>query len=168
VLTYQQSRIGAVMSAAKHRGVNASPLTPEERELWYAWKRAHEAVRIGINADITRETGLSDADIAILIRIDAAGGALRQNRLAAELGWDRSRLSHQLTRMQVRALLERKTAGSGVEVLLCPDGQKAVDEARPIHAAAVRRLLFEPLGDDLPTVHAALRALAAERPAASS
>jgi DNA-binding MarR family transcriptional regulator len=156
-------RIGTVMSTAKHRGVDSSPLTPEEREVWYAWKRAHEAVRTRIIADITRDTGLSDADIAVLIRIDAAGGSLRQNRLAAELGWDRTRLSHHVTRMEVRALLKRKKAGSGVEVLLCPDGQNAVDAAHPIHAAAVRWHLFNPLGADLPTVHAALEALSAER-----
>lgn len=157
------------MSVTKQQRVlEFSPLTPEERDLWLVWKRAHEAVRVAINADLARETGLSDADVAILIRIDAAGGSLRQSRLAAELGWDRSRLSHQVSRMEARALLSRKTVTSGVEVSLLPDGQEAVDGARPIHAAAVRRHLFGPMGDDLPTVRAALAALAGEGRSAPS
>ncbi|HEY7486022.1 MAG TPA: MarR family winged helix-turn-helix transcriptional regulator [Streptosporangiaceae bacterium] len=117
-------------------------LTAEETRLWHAWKRASETVRARIAEDINAATGLSDPDFGILTRlIDLGGGTLRQNELAASMGWHRSRLSHQLTRMEQRGLLTRSPAGGGVNVTISQRGQGVTAAARPVHAAAVRRHL---------------------------
>lgn len=116
-----------------------------ELELWFAWKHAHELVRAQVAEDIAVATGLSDPDFGILIRIDDAGGALRQNRLASSMGWDRSRLSHQLSRMETRGLLTRRRVAGGVEAVISDAGRAAASAARPVHAAAVHRHLVEPL-----------------------
>ncbi len=136
-------------------------LTSEERDLWYTWKRAQEAVRTRVIEDVIAATGLSGADIGILIRIDDAGGALRQNELAASLGWDRTRLSHQVTRMETRGLLARTKVRGGVEVGMSPAGQAAVETARPIHASAVRKYLVDPVGARRAEIQEVLEALAA-------
>ena len=135
-------------------------LESQERELWYLWKQAQEVVRTRVFADITAATGLSEQDVGILVRVDEVGGSLRQSRLAASLGWDRSRLSHHITRMEGRGLVRRRKTGTGVEVLMEPEGQAAADRARPIHARAVRENLIEPLGADFETVRRALETLA--------
>jgi DNA-binding MarR family transcriptional regulator len=57
--------------------------------------------------------------------------------------WHRSRLSHQLTRMEQRGLLGRRSADAGVHVQITDEGRDAVRAARPIHAAAVRRHLVD-------------------------
>lgn len=129
----------------KQRWPSTDPLTSEERELWFAWKRAHEVVRTRIADDVTAATGLSDPDVAILIRLDESGGTLRQNRLAAWLGWDRTRLSHQLTRMESRGLLTRRKLVNGVDINLTTEGRAAVARARPVHAKAVRQHLLDPI-----------------------
>jgi DNA-binding MarR family transcriptional regulator len=117
-------------------------LTDDEMRLWHAWKRAAETVRARIADEISTATGLSDPDFGILTRLVELGdGTLRQNELAASMGWHRSRLSHQLTRMEQRGLLSRRPAGDGVEVRVTPSGRDAATTARPIHAAAVRRYL---------------------------
>ncbi len=113
-----------------------------ETALWHAFKRAGEDVRARIAEEITRETGLSDPDFGLLTRIEDAGGRLRQNELAASVHWHRSRLSHQLTRMTGRGLVERDPAEPGVDVLITARGRELVTRARPVHAAAVRRHLL--------------------------
>src|ERR1700691_4891812 len=90
-----------------------------EMQLWHAWKFAADTVRARIAAGITAATGLSDADFGVLTGIaDLGGGRMRQNALAESMGWHRSRLSHQLARMEQRGLLTRHRVEGGVEVRL--------------------------------------------------
>lgn len=121
------------------------PRRSAELELWFAWKRANELVRAQLAEDIFTATGLSDPDFGILIRVDDAGGVLRQSRLAVSMGWDRSRLSHQLSRMEARGLLGRRRIAGGVEVVISDAGRAAATSARPVHEAAVRLHLLDPL-----------------------
>lgn len=122
--------------------MSGSLLDEGERELWHAFKRAAETVRAQIAAEIARETGLSDADFGIVTRLDDAGGGMRQNELAASMGWHRSRLSHQLSRMADRGLVHRIDADNGVTVEITDAGRVLAEQARPVHAAAVREKLI--------------------------
>lgn len=135
------------MSTARERDSadeTSSPLDDNERSLWFAWKHAHEVVRTRVAEGVTAATGLSDPDVAILIRVADAGGSLRQNQLAARMGWDRTRLSHQISRMEIRGLVVRRKLDNGMEISLSRTGQDMVDLAQPIHAAAVRQHLIDP------------------------
>jgi DNA-binding MarR family transcriptional regulator len=121
-------------------------LDVEETSLWHAWKFAADTVRARVAADITAATGLSDADFGVLTRVaDLGSGGMRQNALAESMGWHRSRLSHQLARMEQRDLLTRHGVDGGVEVRLTDTGRDRADAARPVHAAAVRRHLTDRL-----------------------
>jgi len=133
-------------------GLNAPDrLTDDERRLWHAWKRASEVVRARVADDISAATGLSDPDFGILTRLlDLGDGALRQNELAASMGWHRSRLSHQLTRMEQRGLIARAAAGEGVSVSITADGRAAAQAALPVHARSVRRHLTDLTPPGLP------------------
>jgi len=100
-----------------------------------------------VGRDIAQATGLSGPEFGVLSRLAAIGkGEMRQQALAAVMAWDKSRLSHQLTRMQERKLIERRPAdGKSVLVALTALGQEKLDAARPIHAASVRRNLLSRL-----------------------
>jgi DNA-binding MarR family transcriptional regulator len=114
--------------------------------LWQAWKRAADTVRARIAEDINAAVGLSDADFGILTRIAEIGdGRMRQNALAESMGWHRSRLSHQLSRMEQRGLVTRRPVEGGVEVKLTGTGRDLALLARPVHGAAVRRHLIDRL-----------------------
>ncbi|MCZ2404843.1 winged helix-turn-helix transcriptional regulator [Paenarthrobacter sp. Z7-10] len=119
-------------------------LSDAERRLWFAWKRAHEVLRARVSDEVRAATGLSDPDVAILIHAADVDGPVRQNHLATLLGWDRTRLSHHLSRMEKRGFVERTKVTGGVEVRLTDAGLAVVAIVRPIHAAAVRRHLIEP------------------------
>lgn len=124
-----------------------APLTEQEKRLWHAWKIAADKVRQRVAEDIKTGSGLSDQEFGILTRlVEVGGGELRQNELGALLHWDRTRLSHQLTRMESRGLLTRSTVEGGVLVRVMDDGSNLVRVARPIHAAAVRRYLLQRTG----------------------
>jgi DNA-binding MarR family transcriptional regulator len=100
-----------------------------------------------VGREIAQATGLSGPEFGVLSRLAALGkGEMRQQALAGVMAWDKSRLSHQLTRMEKRALIERhRTDGKAVLVTLTRLGRDKLDAARPIHADSVRRNLLSRL-----------------------
>jgi DNA-binding MarR family transcriptional regulator len=118
-------------------------------------------VRARVAADIAAQTGLSDPDFGVLTRVIDAGGRMRQNQLAESMGFHRSRLSHHLGRMRERGLISTEPARNGVDVIATGQGRTLAERARPVHAAAVRRYLTDPLdGLDLDNFRSALERLA--------
>ncbi|WP_431883604.1 MarR family winged helix-turn-helix transcriptional regulator [Micromonospora gifhornensis] len=120
----------------------------EATELWLLWKRAHETVRAAVIAETTAASGLSEPELSILVRLHESGGSQRQNALAAALGWDRTRLSHLLTRMANRDYVTRDKVSNGVQVALRPEGRRMIDATLPALDAATRRHLVDRLGPD--------------------
>lgn len=124
-------------------------LNSADMSLWQSWKLATTAVHDRVVEEISAATGLSEPDFGVLTRVtEIGGGSLRQNELAASMGWHRARLSHHLTRMEQRGLLVRAPSGDGVLVTLTETGRTLARTARPIHAAAVRRHLVDRLPAD--------------------
>jgi len=123
------------------------PLSPQELRVWHAFRLMHEDVLARIGRDIAQATGLSGSEFAVLSRLAGLGKAeMRQQVLAGMLAWDKSRLSHQLTRMQERSLIERRHVdGKTVLIALTQLGREKLDAARPVHAASVRRNLLSRL-----------------------
>ena len=95
---------------------------------------------------------MSAADYAVMVPLaEAPNGQLRTRDLGVALGWDRSRTSHQVTRMVKRGLVAREFCeddGRGSVVGLTPAGRAAIEKAAPKHVALVRELFFDPLSDD--------------------
>ena len=122
-------------------------LSPQEFRVWHAFRLMHEDVLGRVGRDITQATGLSGPEFGVLSRLGACSkGEMRQQTLASMMSWDKSRLSHQLTRMQERALIERRRIdGKTVVVALTKVGREKLEAARPIHAASVRRNLLSRL-----------------------
>ncbi len=87
--------------------------------------------------------GLSTADYQLLVPLsEAPESELRARDLGREIGWGRSRLSHQLRRMEQRGLLSRRdcpTDARGTMIALTPAGRVAVEAAAPGHVSTVRR-----------------------------
>lgn len=126
------------------------PLSPHELRVWHAFKLMGEDVMRRVERDIAEATGLSGPDFGVLVRLGACGqGELRQQTLAESLGWHKSRLSHQLTRMEQRGLIERRKGDERIVlVVLTRQGRKKLEAARPIHAGSVRRNLLARLTEE--------------------
>ena len=121
------------------------PLDDAETARWTAWKRANDAVLAAVAQEIQHAAGLSAADFAVLSRVIESGqGRLPQLELGEMLDWKRARLSRHLTRMAERGLLRREDGpGRRQFVIATGEGCRALAAARPAHARAVRRALFE-------------------------
>ena len=122
-------------------------LSPRELRVWHAFRLMGEDVLSRVGRDIAAATGLSGPEFGVLSRLAGLGkGELRQQTLARMMDWDKSRLSHQLTRMKERGLIERRRADkTTVLVVLTKLGREKLDDARPIHAESVRRNLLSRL-----------------------
>lgn len=120
-------------------------LSPQELRVWHAFQLMNEDVLARVGRDIAQATGLSGPEFGVLSRLAGIGcGEMGQQALARVLGWDKSRLSHQLTRMEKRALVERRPdGGKSVLVTLTQAGREKLDSARPIHAQSVRKNLLQ-------------------------
>jgi DNA-binding MarR family transcriptional regulator len=125
-------------------------LSPQELRVWHAFKMMGEDVLERVGRDIAEATGLSGSDYGVLSRLAGPGkGEMRQQVLARSMGWDKSRLSHHLTRMQRRKLIERREADERVVlVVVTKYGRAKLDAARPVHAESVRRNLLSRLSTE--------------------
>jgi DNA-binding MarR family transcriptional regulator len=106
-----------------------------------------------MNRQLQADSGLSLSDYDVLVALsDAGDDGMRVGDLAAQIGWERSRLSHQLRRMEERGLTERRPSTEDrrtTMVVLTETGRQAIVEAAPGHVDLVRRLFFDPLPDHL-------------------
>jgi len=130
--------------------MSSGALNSDERATWLAVKRVSGHALAAVGRDIEMATGLSGADFGILTRLDdLGGGSLSQAALLTSLEWEKSRLSHQLTRMEVRQLVKRtRTDNRSLTVQLLPEGKERVNMAQPIHAEAVRKYILQHINDD--------------------
>ncbi|MCA1692810.1 MAG: MarR family transcriptional regulator [Actinobacteria bacterium] len=107
----------------------------------------HDLLRARLARELDRDAGLSDTDYGVLVHLsEAPDHRLRMHELVARLLWEKSRLSHHVTRMQQRGLVVREDCasdGRGSFVALTPAGAQAIERAAPEHVAAVRRHLFD-------------------------
>src|SRR5262245_12431792 len=124
-------------------------LDAEEAAVWQAYLDLFRGLRSALDSQLLRDSGLSAADYALLAPLsETDGGVLRARDLGRLVGWERSRLSHQITRMETRGLVCRERCGDdqrGYMVRLTQHGWTAVEKARPRHLQTVRRYFFDPL-----------------------
>lgn len=124
-------------------------LDDREQRAWRALQFMHMRLSARLNRELAATSDLSGPDYAVLVALtDRPDGRLRLFELAHELGWERSRVSHQVTRMARRGLVGKEKGGAdrrGAFVLITPQGRAAIEAAAPGHVDAVRRLFVDRL-----------------------
>jgi DNA-binding MarR family transcriptional regulator len=127
--------------------VQARWLNPREQAAWRAYLEMSAKLSAHLNRQMLGDFGLSVADFAVLVQLsEHVDSRMRILELARALGWEKSRLSHQLTRMQQRGLIERSNCSEdrrGAFVILTDQGRKTVEAAAPGHVEVVRTYLFD-------------------------
>lgn len=117
-------------------------LTSAEYRAWIGYRRMRARLELQLARDLATDSGLSGPDYDVLSTVsDAAGRRMRLSDLAARMLWSKSRLSHQITRMQQRGLVSREKCaedGRGSFVGLTRAGWQAIQAAAPPHVASVR------------------------------
>ncbi len=126
-------------------------LSADEQRVWRTYVRMSSMLPAHLNRQLQRDSGLTLPEYEVLVQLsEAPGQRLRPFQICEALNWEQSRLSHQLTRMQRRGLVDRQECeddGRGAFVALTAAGAEAIRSAAPGHVAAVRQLIFDQLGD---------------------
>jgi DNA-binding MarR family transcriptional regulator len=132
----------------------ADELTTEEMQIWRAALSIADLLRHRVSSDVKVVSDLSHAEHSVLAHIKESGGALGQQHLADAMFWSKSRLSHQLRRMQAKGLVDRTTGATRmVRVSITDLGRRAIDAIDAAHAASVRKHLFHvATADELTTL----------------
>jgi DNA-binding MarR family transcriptional regulator len=120
--------------------------TADVSAAWQAYQRMRVQLTGRISRELSRSTGLSEADFDILFVLEQSPeGTLRSVALRCGLDWEKSRLSHQLRRMEQRGLVTKE---AGAVVRLTAKGREQIAAARACHQAAVRRYFGDVLSDE--------------------
>jgi DNA-binding MarR family transcriptional regulator len=98
---------------------------------------------------LAADSSLSYADYKVLVALTGSpDGRMRLFRLAEMLGWEKSRLSHQVGRMVDRGLVTKEKCEAdrrGAFVVVTRSGRDEIAAAAPGHVDAVRHLFVERL-----------------------
>jgi DNA-binding MarR family transcriptional regulator len=127
-------------------------LTTEEWAVWRGFHTMRRQLDLALERELHHDAHVSGPDYEIMLALfEAPERRIRARELGAMLGWEKSRLSHQVTRMVARGLVERtecETDARGTWVGLTTAGRLATLGAVRAHALTIRRLFFDVLTDD--------------------
>jgi DNA-binding MarR family transcriptional regulator len=123
-------------------------LDASEEQVWRDFLQVQRRLEVSTGQQLAA-SGLSTSDFAVLVVLsDVPEGRRRAFELGRELQWEKSRLSHHLTRMQRRGLVLREDCGSdrrGAYIALTDVGRTALEAAAPGHVEHVRSRVFDVL-----------------------
>lgn len=124
----------------------------EELQLWRSYVETSEALRRLMGARMQSQSGMSSADYSVLLALsEAEDRTMRPSELAERIGWDRSRLSHHLGRMEKRGLIRRERCADdsrGSFVVLTDTGLRQFRHGSVPHLRDVRELFLDAFGQE--------------------
>jgi DNA-binding MarR family transcriptional regulator len=124
-------------------------LDPTEQRAWRGFIDTHAHLMAVLGKELAEESGMSTQDYAVLVALsEHPDGTMRSFELGRELAWEKSRLSHHISRMVERELVHRQDCPSdkrGAFVAITPKGRKAIKAAAPGHVSSVRRYFIDQL-----------------------
>ncbi len=143
-------------------------LSDDEQQSWRSFLMAWTLLTNELNTNLQNQHGLTIADYEILVQLsETENRRMRMSELAQSTLASRSRLSHQVGRMEAAGLVTREECTEdrrGSFAVLTEAGWQALVAAAPSHVTGVRANLvdvltkseFKALGDACQKVAAAI------------
>jgi DNA-binding MarR family transcriptional regulator len=131
----------------------APPTTPwlddSEARAWRAFINGSQRLTEVLNREMTEAHGVTIDDYRILVLLsESERGSLRMSELADGIVSSRSRLTHQVRRLEKQGVVRREECpsdGRGVLAVLTPAGRELLAVVAPTHVAGVRTHLVDHL-----------------------
>ncbi len=127
-------------------------LSAPQAAAWASYQRMRTRLTGRLNRELAHKTGLSEADFEILVALtELPEESVRALALRCGLEWEKSRLSHQLRRMEARGLITREECAEdnrGAVIRVTAAGRKLAAKARLHYEQAVRRYVTDVLTED--------------------
>lgn len=125
---------------------DATGTEPEEWALWRAFLKAQARLDRRMDGQLQRDADMTQGEYgAIAAILESTDRRLRVGEIARELGWERSRASHLITRLEKKGWLVREAwehDGRAAQVTVTTDGKRIFLAAVRGHAAEVRDAFF--------------------------
>ncbi|MFB6616725.1 MarR family winged helix-turn-helix transcriptional regulator [Streptomyces sp. NPDC085524] len=139
-------------------------LTDAEQCLWRTHLDVSRLLMHQLEKDL-QPFGLTNNDYEILVNLsESADHRMRMSDLATATLQSKSRLSHQITRMEAAGLVVRVNCESdrrGLYAVLTDQGMETMRKVAPHHVASVRRHFIDLLApEDLAAIRASLTPVA--------
>ncbi|KQQ25542.1 MarR family winged helix-turn-helix transcriptional regulator [Frondihabitans sp. Leaf304] len=130
----------------------AEGLTEDDWAVWDAFYSMRRRLDRALEVQLHEESGVSAPEYEMLVGLGRSRDRrLRVRDIAEQIGWEKSRVSHQVTRMERRGFVRRSDCdsdGRGTWVEMTADGRRAMLEASRGHNEAIKRYFVDLLGDD--------------------
>ncbi|HKS50825.1 MAG TPA: MarR family transcriptional regulator [Pseudonocardiaceae bacterium] len=142
-------------------------LNAEEMRAWRAYVVGSQLLECQLNRELQDEHQLALADYELLVRLsEAPCGQIRMSTLAEQVASSKSRVSHQIGRMEKTGLVRRQDCPGdrrGVFAVLTSHGWDVLRNAAPTHVRGVRDHLVDLLSVEERLVLAGIFERVAER-----
>ena len=126
-------------------------LNKEQQAHWRSWLTASTVLHEQLSRELQELHGLTITDYEILVRLsESENKSIRMSDLATLTLLSRSRLSHQIDRMEAAGLVTREVCPDdrrGQLAVLTNTGMKTLVAAAPDHVDGVRRHFVDLLTD---------------------
>ena len=126
-------------------------LSDDEQRAWGAYIRLAKMLMRQLDRDL-HPFGLSTNDYEILVELsEAPGNRLRMTELADRTAQSRSRLSHQISRMELKDLVRREDCEGdkrGTFAVITARGLATIERVAPSHVDSVRRHFMDHIPEE--------------------
>jgi DNA-binding MarR family transcriptional regulator len=112
----------------------------EQLVVWRTFLEAAFALIDILDAELHEERGISLRWYDVLVHLDEAEHGVPMNELASRILASKSGLTRVIDRMEEAGLVERRRHGEDrrvIEIVMTPDGQKALTDARTVHRRGI-------------------------------
>lgn len=124
-------------------------LTEDQQRSWRAYLLGSARLTEALSRQLEADAAVSLSEYEILVRLsESPEHTLRMSELASSLVHSRSRVTHTVSRLEHRGLVQRQTCsadGRGVNCVMTPAGFELLKGAAPGHVTAVRAHLVDVL-----------------------
>lgn len=127
-------------------------LSELEQDAWQAIRLLGQPVYSALNSDLFNKMKLTMADYQVMVTLARSETrSLHMQDLLEYTEWSKSRLSHQVRRMEERGLVARSAClddKRSIVIELSDYGYSKLVEAAPQHVSAVRRLIIDRISEE--------------------
>jgi len=120
----------------------SAKVSSAELHAWETLQVVMEILKREVNRDLWSDAQLSEAEFTVLANLRLATDGVRPRGCAEAIGWDSSRLAHQVGRLERRGLVSRRSDerdGRGVVLVLTDEGREAYRRAIGPHLRSVQK-----------------------------
>ncbi len=120
-----------------------------DSKAWRAFHKIGSRLLPHLGRQVTAHSGITGAEYVVLTALsELPADSVNLNRLALGLGWEISRMSHQITRMQEAGLVKKTQSDSDArcfDVSITSKGRKIAEKAVPLQSLEINHCFSQVL-----------------------